>query len=347
AAFASNLVGYDFISGTYSLGGGGNTVTLSVDAELNRTAYEALGDYKGAVMVCNYKTGEILCDVSKPAYDPYYPPEDIDSEQYEGAYINRGLSAQYTPGSIFKLVTLTAAIENIDDLFSRTFYCDGGVEIGDDYITCTGTHGEQNIEEALANSCNCVFGQLAVELGPETLAGYAKRLGLTDVSFVSGIQTAAGNFDMAPAGSADLAWSGIGQYTDTVVPVEMLRLLCAIANDGDAVELTMLKKGGVKLLADAKTQKLMSHSTAQRIGEMMSYNVTYTYGEDNFPGLELHAKSGTAELGEGQDSHAWFVGYIDNADHPLAFVVIAENGGWGSSTAGRIANEVLQAAIER
>ena len=80
---------------------------------------------------------------------------------------------------------------------------------------------------------------------------------------------------------------------------------------------------------------------------MMSYNVYYTYGEDNFPGLELRAKSGTAEVGIDNDPHAWFVGYIKNEDHPLAFVVIVENGGWGSSAAGSVANEVLQAAVNK
>ena len=109
-AFASKLVGYDLISGTYSLTGKGKTVALSIDSSLNTVAYEALNGRKGTVAVCNYETGEILCNVSNPTYDPANPPESVDSSEYEGVYINRFLSSQYTPGSIFKIVTLTAAI---------------------------------------------------------------------------------------------------------------------------------------------------------------------------------------------------------------------------------------------
>ena len=344
-AFASRLIGYNLITGTYSLKGEGRSLALSVDADLSAAALEALEGYRGTVLVCNYKTGEILCDVSLPAYDPADPPEDFTDEAYEGVFINRGLSARYTPGSVFKIVTLAAAIDNIEDLFDRTFTCEGETLIGDDTVTCTGYHGEQTIEEAFANSCNCVFGQLALELGPEVLSRYAQRCGLTEPYFIDGIETASGSFEQAAPDSADLAWSGIGQYRDTVVPVEMLRLVCAVANEGQAPELTLLKRSGVKLFADVKTQQLLFPDTARRIGEMMSYNVAYTYGSENYPGLSLHAKSGTAEVGADANPHAWFVGYIDDADHPLAFVVIAENGGWGSSTAGAIANTVLQAAV--
>ena len=185
-AFASRLIGYNLITGTYSLKGEGRSLALSVDADLSAAALEALEGYRGTVLVCNYKTGEILCNVSLPAYDPADPPEDFTDEAYEGVFINRGLSARYTPGSVFKIVTLAAAIDNIEDLFDRTFTCEGETLIGDDTVTCTGYHGEQTIEEAFANSCNCVFGQLALELGPEVLSRYAQRCGLTEPYFIDG-----------------------------------------------------------------------------------------------------------------------------------------------------------------
>ena len=87
--------------------------------------------------------------------------------------------------------------------------------------------------------------------------------------------------------------------------------------------------------------------TAAKIREMMSYTVAYKYGAENYPGLELCAKSGTAEVGGGASPHAWFVGFITNTDRPLAFVVIVENGGYGSAAGGAVANAVLQAAVNQ
>ena len=100
-----------------------------------------------------------------------------------------------------------------------------------------------------------------------------------------------------------------------------------------------------KIMPDFHADFATEEETAAAIASMMSYNVTYTYGTDRFPGLQLHAKSGTAEVGSDQQPHAWFVGYIDNADAPLAFVVVVENGGGGSSAAGDVASTVLQAAV--
>ena len=165
-AFADKLSGYNVLTGAYSPLGAGNELYLTIDAYLNNIAYQALGRMSGTVGVYNYKTGEILCMVSTPTFDPADPP-DIDPEdpRVGRVYVNRLLSANSIPGSIFKVVTLDAAVENIPDLFERTWTCTGSVEIGGDVVTCPYAHGEMDIEDALANSCNGVFGQLAVELG--------------------------------------------------------------------------------------------------------------------------------------------------------------------------------------
>jgi peptidoglycan glycosyltransferase len=255
--------------------------------------------------------------VSSPTYAPADPPEITEGDsKYEGVYINRFLSSTYTPGSIFKLVTLAAAIENIDDLYDRTFTCDGSLEIAGDTVRCTRTHGTLNIEEALAVSCNVTFAHLSEELGGTVLKKYADQFGLTSSLSVDGIKTAAGNFDVAEDGTANLAWSGIGQYNDTVNPCAMLRLMGAIANGGVAVEPELIVRKGLSGVFSGGSSRLMSADTADQIATMMNYNVVYTYGEENFPGLELYAKSGTAEVGGGEDPHAWFVGFIKNEDYP-------------------------------
>ena len=335
-AFAGRMAGYNPITG---VAGRGEPLALSIDARLNLTAYTALAGRRGAVLVMDYTTGEILCMVSSPAYDPNVGFDESDPA-YEGVYLNRALSAVYTPGSVFKLVTLAAALENINDLSSRTFTCAGSVDVSGIAVNCTGVHGQQTIEQALANSCNCAFAELSLELGGKTLEKYAKRLGFCKQLEVSGIDTAAGSFDVAASGSADLAWSGIGQYTDQVCPLAMLRYVAAIAGGGTVAEPVLLARtlGG--------RTKLLSEETADSIGQMMSYSVSYSYGTWNFPGLALCAKTGTAEVGDGT-SHSWFAGYLDDEAHPYAFCVVVEHGGSGLSAAGSVANTVLQAAVAR
>ena len=335
SAFRSTLVGYNIVTGTT---GDGGTVKLSIDADLTAAAYRALNGRNGTVLVYNYKTGEILCMTSGPSYDPNVGFDEDDS-RYEGAYINRAISASFVPGSVFKLVTTAAAIENIPDLFEQTFTCNGSVEVGGHTITCTGTHGTLTVEEALAHSCNCAYADIALQLGGDTIARYAEKYGLTETHDLNGITTAAGSVESAGDDLTNVAWEGIGQYNDLVVPYSLLRLMGAIANGGTVVEPSILagRSNG--------SERLMKAETARRLSEMMSYNVEYNYGAGNWPGLELHAKTGTAEFGDGT-SHAWFAGFITNDDAPLAFVVMAERtNGTGYSIAGPIANTVLQKAI--
>ena len=106
--YAGRLVGYNFVTGVYSRADTGKELTLTLDAGLNAAAYKALSGKNGAVGVMNYKTGELLCMVSAPSFDPANIP-DLSGDKYEGVYLNRFLSSAYTPGSTFKLVTLAAA----------------------------------------------------------------------------------------------------------------------------------------------------------------------------------------------------------------------------------------------
>ena len=181
----------------------------------------------------NYKTGEILCMVSTPTFDPANPPviEEGDG-QYDGVYLNRFLSGTFVPGSVFKTVTLAAAIENIPDLFERTWTCTGSTQVGEGAVTCPYAHGDMDIYGALASSCNGVFAQLAVELGPEVMAAYAEKAGLTSSYQVSGISTAKGRFDLTSATVNDQGWAGVGQYSDAVNPCALMVYMGAIASGG-------------------------------------------------------------------------------------------------------------------
>lgn len=329
--FRDRLAGYSFVEGATS----GKTISLSVDSTLNVTAYSALAGRNGAVMLMDYTTGEVLCMVSSPGDDP----ENPSSEPADGTYLNKCLSSSFTPGSVFKLVTLAAAIDNIPDLFERSLWCEGEMIVDGALLTCTGNHGSQTIEQALANSCNCAFGTLALELGPELMAEYAEKLGMTASLQLDGMDVLPGSFTKGGAGSVGLAWSGVGQYEDLVCPYAMLRYVSAIANGGSVYEPTLLGHGSL----DRETE-LLSAETAQRIAEMMNYNVQNAYGSWVFPGLDVSAKTGTAEVGDGT-SHAWMTGFLNDPAHPYAFVVILEHAGGGLANAGPVANAVLQAAV--
>jgi len=337
SAFAGRLSGYDRVNGLFS-DGEPETLALSIDARLCETAYSALAGRRGAVLVSNYETGEILCMVSAGSYDPAAGVPDLTDSANEGVFLNRGLSAVYTPGSVFKLVTAAAAAETLPDLAQRRFACTGSVEVGGQSVVCSGVHGTQTFEQALANSCNCAFAQLSLELGADTLAAAAEAFGLTTGHAMNGVATAAGSFEKEAAGTAALAWSGIGQGRDLVNPYAMLRLMGAVARGGRTLE------PGILLGERAAESAVMSADTAQTLKELMANNVASAYGSGNFPGLRLCAKSGTAEVGDGT-SHAWFVGFLDDEDHPLAFTVVIEHGGSGLANAGTLANTVLQAAL--
>ena len=346
--YGSELVGFDRINGTYSTGKREGRMMLTVSADVQRTALAALDGRKGTVGVYNYKTGEILCAVSSPTYDPDDVPDvEGNPETYEGVYVNRFLHATYTPGSVFKLVTAAAALDEIPDIGSRTFTCEGSAVIGGETIQCNGVHGTLNFEEALAHSCNVVFGEIAAELGPKTLMRYAEQVGVTRRYSFDGTTTAAGSFDVSDAAESELAWAGIGQYTDQINPCQYMTYMGAIANGGQAAEPYLMQKisRAGQTVYEAKTEttgQLLSAATATTLGGMMRSAVVNQYGAWQFGALTVCAKSGTAERENGP-ADAMFAGFVEDEAYPLAFVVFAERGGSGSQTAAPIAAKVLTA----
>lgn len=350
--FTDRLIGYDLLNGVYHMGGNGRDLYLTIDSDVCVAAMKALNGRSGTVGVYNYKTGEILCMVSTPTFDPENPPDFTGEDANNGAYINRFLSASFVPGSVFKLVTAAAAIDNIPDIFDRTFTCKGSITIDGGKVTCPKKHGTVDFKEALAESCNVAFAQISNELGADVLEAYAKKAGFNSGVTVDGVHTAKGKFDLSGASKLDIAWSGIGQYTDLLNPCTYLTYIGAIANGGAPVYPQFLYKitseSGQETASYTKStgDRILSADTAATLAEMMRYNVTSNYGAKKFPGLELCAKTGTAEVGGDKKPNAWFAGFLRNKEFPLAFVVLVENGGSGVDVAGPIANKVLQAAIK-
>lgn len=348
--YSDELVGYDKLNGTYHTTQGEGKCTLTISADVQGIAYQALNGRKGAVGVYNYQTGEILCAVSSPSYDPDNIPDVI--EDSSGMYINRFINASYTPGSIFKLVTTAAAIETQPQLLNKTYTCSGSITINGEVITCPKAHGEQTYGEALAHSCNCAFAEIATTLGKQTLTTYAQKVGVTKSLSFDGFHTKTGNFDLSRADDNAVAWSGIGQYTDLVNPCAYMTFMGVIANGGKAAQPHIVAQVtcGDKVLHAAETTQtaqILKPQTTARLAEMMQYNVETVYSSyAAFPGgVTVCAKSGTAEIGVGSGNTATFAGFVKDSRYPLAFIVVVEEGGAGSATCAPIAATVLQACI--
>lgn len=347
SAFGGQLAGYNLITGVSSPMGQGNDLYLTLDARLNYIAWQAMGGKRGAVGVYNYKTGEVLCMLSAPSFDPLDPPSDVENNpDYEGVYLNRFLSGAFTPGSVFKTVTLHAALEQLPGVMERTFTCTGSVMAAGDVVTCPYVHGDMTLGLALARSCNGVFAQLAAELGKETMERYAEKVFCSYT--VNGIRTASGSTDFS---GEQIGWAGVGQGKDLVNPCALMVYMGAIGNGGRAAVPQMILRTEnewglpTSFYIPRKTVSMISSGTAETVAELMALAVEETYGVDRFPNMEICAKSGTAEVGGGKAPTAWFSGFLRNEDAPYAFVVMVEEGGSGSAVAGNVAALVLDALV--
>lgn len=332
--FSEDVKDYDIFTGTTHAEN--YNFTLTLDSSLNVSAYKSMGNYRGCVLISNWKTGEMLCILSSPTIDPLESVEDPEP----GTYMNKGLSSAFIPGSIFKLVTTAAAIEDVPGIFDKSFWCENECEIAGVTITCLGPHYTTDIYSALANSCNCAFADISVMVGQNSLKRHVAEYGFTEPHELNGLRTAAGNFETEYMGDPELAWAGIGQWTDQVNPFAMLRFVQAVANHGTLIEPYVIDG------TEPRTLELVRKDTADKLREMMAFNVAEHYGPENFPGLDICAKTGTGEVGDGTNN-AWIAGFLDDAKHPYAFVVLVEDGGFGITSAGGVANMVLQDAVAK
>ncbi len=347
--YRSNLIGYNFVDGIYDTvsSNEGCDITLTIDSDVSAAAYKAMAGDKGTVIVYNYKTGEVICMVSAPTYDPISKPSDIDTDttgKYNGIYLNRALSGVFTPGSTFKVVTTICALQNISDLYSRTFTCTGRYTTKQGDVICNGVHGKVSFERGLNVSCNSVFAELAIELGAKKLTETVRQLGFNKSITVSKAQTVRSTFDVSDTTDLDLGWAGIGQYTTLINPTQMLMFMGAIANSGTAITPYIVESSSE--LVDSKGTKnsniKLDAEIANQVKTLLRSNVANYYSDNKFPNLEMCGKTGSAEVSNGK-SHAWFVGFSQRDDFPYAVVVCLENGGIGYNDAIPVANATLQA----
>lgn len=348
----AKLTGYNLVFGLNDtvFSRFGNHIDLTLDAGACGAAYEALGGHNGAMIAYNYKNGEILCKVSAPGFDPMNVPDDIEeNDAYKGAYLDNTLSSSFTPGSIFKLVTAAAAMEKWPDSWNgRTYDCQGSLDIGGSKVTCLhgNAHGTQNMYEAMGNSCNVYFGQLARDIGASALQKKAEEMGFNKDLYFGNIPIDTSSLDLSGCSENQLAWAGVGQYTVLVNPYHMMALMGAVANGGEYVEPRLTKSGSLFGDLTGSDRRLMSASTAAQLKSLMRVNVETYYGDWMFPdGLRVCAKTGTGEVGEEKAPNCWIVGFCDSEEYPYAFAVLVEEGSGGIESAGNAAAAMLRALV--
>ncbi len=331
------LVGYNPITGLNAMPLPVDNLKLSLDSSLNSIAYSALNGKNGAVLLYNYETGEILCKVSTPTYDPMNVPANLSEDaQYEGVFLDNTISSSYTPGSIFKTVTAASMMENMADWDSKIYNCQGEMSVGADTITCLASHGDVNINEAYGQSCNIFFANAAMELGDEKLTKTAEDFGFNESFNLGEFGTAKSTIDLTNVEQVNLGWAGVGQYTTLTNPMHMLMLAGAVANGGEYVHPTVLFNNPT-----SKT-RLMDSETANNLSKLMRQTVSNYYGDYLFPAdMQIAAKTGTAEVGADKEPNSWIIGFSQNEDTPYAFSIVVEEGGFGLSTAGSIAASLL------
>ena len=345
------LTGYNLITGLNDtiFNRMGSDIALTVDQNACAAAYNALGGKNGAVLVYNYQTGEILVKVSAPGFDPAYIPEDLETnEAYNGVYLDNTLSSSFTPGSIFKIVTAAAAMEKWPDTWSQwTHTCTGSENIGGSDVTCLygAAHGDQDMFSAMGNSCNVFFASLASEIGAQALQAKAEEMGFGREFSLGSVPTAESEIDLSAANQNQLAWAGVGQYTVLSNPYHMMVLMGAIANGGEYVQPRLTQESQLfSGLLPGEDRTLVTAAEAQNLTQLLRGDVENYYGDWLFPtGMNVCAKTGTGEVGEGKAPNCWMVGFCDSVDYPYAFAILVEEGEGGIESAGSAASAVMNA----
>ncbi len=337
----------------------GDNVITTLDTELQEVAYEALGDWDGAVVVLEPDTGNVLAMVSKPDFDPNTIAEDWDeliSDDSNSQLVNRATQGKYPPGSTFKIVTALAYYQaegNIEDFF---YDCDGSFVVDEDNVVhCFNSyaHGEEDLTLAFANSCNAAFSEIGLEVGAKALGNTAEEL-LFNEKLPCDIEYSRSSFTLSSgAGDASIVQTAFGQGDTLVSPYHLALIASAIANDGVLMETNFVERiesdtgDVISETTPSQYKTLMTEDEADVLTELMKAVVDEGTASA-LQGLdyEVACKTGSAEyeLSDGElGTHSWFVGFSDPDDPDIVVAVITENGGTGTSTSLPIAKQIFDA----
>ena len=348
----------------------GNDLFLTIDMELQRYCEEVLRDTHGVVILMNADNGEIISLVSKPDYDLSLFSGVVEPEEWnklttnpEKPLFNRATQGLYPPGSVFKLITLIAALsEGIVDT-NWTVNCHGYYKLGRRYFRCWkwSGHGTVDPVEAVAVSCNVFFYTLVRKVDIDTWYRYARLFGFGEAT---GIDLPAEEEGLVPNRKfldekyGKGGWTegmklnlAIGQGDLLVTPVQMVKFAAILATNGKIVQphLAMMyydriKERYVHFVPEVDSITVVPENVWRILRKGMYEVVNKKYGTGYLAKLKdvtLYGKTGTAQnpLGE---PHSWFIGFTDTGDEKVAIAVIIEHGGSGGSNAAVVARKVLE-----
>lgn len=301
-------------------------VVLTINNEIQKEVEEAAKYMrKGAVVVMDADTAEVLAMYSAPDDNMFRPV------------------MSYTVGSVFKLIVSACALENGIDM---NFTCTGKVKVGDTEFSCQNekAHGDENIESALANSCNCFFVKLALKLGAENLIETAKSLGFgNNTEIMPGYVISDGNLpslDTLQTSKGQLSLLGFGQGLLTSTPLQFCTALCALSNGGLYAEPRLIAAtidiaGKQSDTPFNPSSRVISEETSNTLLKYMRYVVTNGTGaaadyNNLSAGKTSTAQSGIYENGK-EVLNTWFAGVYPYDDPKYCIVVMTENGKSGST----------------
>jgi len=330
----------------------GRDVYITIDLDLQKTAYDLFYDRKGALVALEPQTGKILALVSSPGYDPSAVKQNWEtlSKDENNPLINRATQGLYPPGSSFKIITLAAALTYNPEIENERFYTPGYIKV-DGSIIKDGEHlwpGEYDLSTAFRYSSNTVFIQIGQKVDREKMIQMVEAFGFNK-AMQSDIPVAKSSFPRPPiiGGNVEMAESFIGQGKILCTPMQMAQVAAVIANDGNMVTPYIVQKvvsplGTVKnMMPKVDTTQVISPEVANKIKDLMVGVVRDGTGTAAaIKGIEVAGKTGSAENPHGK-AHAWFVGFAPADDPKIAVAVVVENAGSGGSVAAPIARSVI------
>ncbi|MBR4080240.1 MAG: penicillin-binding protein 2 [Clostridia bacterium] len=338
----------------------GDSVTLTIDSRLCTAipeyfaANEKTAGKRGAAVVMNYRTGEVIAMISLPNFDPHSITAETLADPGQ-PFWNRATQSVYAPGSSFKVITTVAAINHIEGVQSASIPCTGGLDVEGHAIRDWGNeiHGKLSLQKAFSVSCNNAYALLALDMGDEKLRKTAESFGFNDNFLFRDLVVENSVYPTSNRNQFEVAWSGAGQSAIVASPMHMCMVAAAIANDGVMMEPRLLMSvdsvtGQNRVGYEPRIYRtaLTPENATILTGYMRSVVSSGTGSRARVSGVTVCGKTGSAESSlDRQDvTHGWFIGFIDDEDYPYAVSVLVESindGDGGGSTAAPIAGKIF------
>ena len=349
------------------------TVEVTLDPTLQRLAFDALGEHKGAVVAMNPSTGAVLAAVSKPSFDPSLLNGLDAAEQWKRLLEdpNRPLNDRatrelYPPGSTFKTVVAATGLDTGKVVPATEFADPAQFQLPNSTATISNFDGGPCVDgqtatllQAFVRSCNTIFADLAIQLGAGDIGITAAALGFNrDIEFEWEVADATFPVEELEADPAALGQSGIGERDVRATPLHMAMVAAAVANEGMVASPFLMQRvvdatGETLAATEPALMRAMSAETAVVLTQMMERVVTEGTGRRAaVPGVRVAGKTGTA-TGQGGFPNTWFIGFAPVAEPQIAVAVFVEGSpisgetASGGSTAAPIAARLIENWVGR